>query len=1173
MSRQWTPEQLAAIHTSGGGILVSAAAGSGKTAVLVERIISRITDPENPLPADRLLVVTFTNAAASEMRGRVDARLRELLHEMPGNPLLEQQLIRLQKAKICTMDAFFGSMVRENFEKLGISPGIRIAEEAELADLRAGAMEQILEQSYQEEHPDFLAAATYFGEQSDQRLTEEVLTLFEKIRSIPRPQLWFRRQQLSYEHPAAPEDTDWGSQLLAHIRQTFQNALRINAQIREKLFWDEKLAKGYGAAIQADRALFEEGIRIASYRNWDALCHFLSQNDMGAIGRAPKGSDELLKEEISALRSLCKDFWAEARECVPGTSADFFEDCAFLLPVIRGIFRLTSQFQAEFFAAKQEANLADFGDMAEFALQLCTDEEGVPTDFAREYARNFDEILLDEYQDTNRLQDEIFHAISQNGENLFFVGDLKQSIYRFRSADPTVFAEKQARFATDGTFPALLRLSRNFRSRPDVLHAVNFFFSQLMSEQAGGVRYDEAEAVHPGATYPDRPNPCLEIQLIDMENLEDSSRILIEAQQTARRIARMLREGYPVSEDGNLRPCRPTDFAILLRSLKGVEAIFCEAIQNEGVEAAVSSAEGYFTSREVLSMISLLQVLDNPLQDIPLAAVLLSPLGMFTCDELASLRLRHPDMRLYSALLAEQNGSPKIEAILSLLASLREKAAVKRVRALIQYIYDSTDFLEIMAGSSGREANLKLLLQYAGDYERSGRNELSGFVAYIRRMMDRGDDFKVANPLSTENGMVQIMSVHKSKGLEFPIVILANCSKAFNQMDSNRPALFHPALGYGIQVIDRSTLRRYPTLSSAAVRLREQEDTVSEEIRLLYVAMTRARETLILNITEKNLEKRLRNVAALIPEDSAALDPSLVLQMTSWSQWLLAALLRHPDFAPICRQYGVAASPIPANFSILLRTSLVRPEEFLPETDVKPELSADPALVQRISEQIFWKYPWRSRTVIPAKLAVTDIVRREEEDAGQISLPMPAFTQKEGFSAAERGTIFHRALQFADYAAGRADPAAELQRLTDARYLTPEEAAVIPLTAFSRFFHSEMMARILSADKIWREYRFFDTVPASRAGYEGEDPILIQGVADCLFEEDGAGVLLDYKTDHASPAELIQRYSLQINLYRKALSPLFPKGIKECILYSLYQNQPVPIPEPADDSEIHSSIL
>ncbi len=1160
MAREWTTEQKKAIELTGGGILVSAAAGSGKTAVLVERIITRITDPEHPIPADKLLVATFTNAAAAEMRGRVDLRLRELLAEKPGDDFLERQLLLLQKAKICTIDAFFSGLVRENFERLGISPSLRIGENSELSDLRAGAMDTALEKCYAEADSDFLAAADYFGERDDKALSEEALHLYDKTRSLPRPERWFTAQDAAYGEEISPEESPWGRRLLLQAASLLRDALRVNRQISTLLSWDDNLQKGYGVAIQADETLFSTAHNLALKGSWDALCHFVSQNNLGPIGRAPKGTDEESKKRVQRLRDISKDLWEKVQDCLPSTAVEFSEDKKILRPVVRGVFRLCKAFEEEFSAAKEEATLADFPDFSALAYRLCVTEDGTSTEFAQNLAQNFSEILLDEYQDTNRLQDEIFKAISQNGENLFYVGDLKQSIYRFRSADPTVFAEKQARFSEDGDFPALLRLSRNFRSREGVLDAVNCVFSQIMSENAGGVFYGDAEAVHAGAVYPERSGSCLQVQLLDMKTADtEDSRVITEARYTARQVAALLKEGFPVTENGELRPCRPSDIAILLRSLKGTEALFCEALQAEGVEAAVSSAEGYFTSREVLSMISLLQVLDNPLQDIPLAAVLLSPLGGFRCDELSKLRLDHPDERLYPSLLAESDKNPQAAAFLALMQNLREKPAVKQVRALIQYIYDSTDFLEIMAGSAaGREANLKLLLQYAGEYEKSGRGELSGFVDFIRRMMERKEDFQVANPLSSESGSVRIMSVHKSKGLEFPIVILANCSKAFNLTDLKRPAIYHPAMGYGLQVINRHTLQRYPTISWAAVKQGELEDTVSEEIRLLYVAMTRARELLVLNISERNLGKTLESLAAML-DDTAPLEPGSVLRMTSWSQWLLAALLRHPDFGPVRDLYGIDVSIRPETFRLKLTEHILNGEEGqLTEEDI-PAPPSDPDLVAQLEAQCGWRYPYLERTRIPSKLAVTDIVRREEEDGGRLTLPEPTFASKSGFSAAQKGTIFHRALQFADYAAAREDPAAELRRLEEAQYLTPEEAASISLTAFGRFFRSETMARILAADKVWREYRFFDTIPASKAGFDGEDPILIQGVADCLFEEDGAGVLLDYKTDYASPEELKERYATQISLYRKALSPLFPKGIKECILYSLHHNCPIAV--------------
>lgn len=1159
--RRWTPEQEAAMTARGGGILVAAAAGSGKTAVLVERVIRRITDQENPVPADRFLVVTFTNAAAAEMRSRIALRLREKIAMEPENAFLERQLLLLSKARICTMDAFFAAMVRENFERLGVSPILRIADEPELAAMRAGAMEAVLERRFADPDGDFLAAAEYFGESGSSRLVQEVLSLYQKTRSLPYPNQWLEEQQARYGTALPPQNTLWGKGLLARAARAFRNGAETARRIQELLEWDEGFQKGYGAAIGADRELLLAGLRLAEAGNWDGLSAFLGTAFFGKVGRAPKNADPAFKERILEMRELCKSALAEARDCIPCGSAGFQEDLGLLLPVVRGLFRLVREFGEEFAAAKAERGAADFSDFAYLTLRLTTEEDGTPTDFARELSGRFEEILLDEYQDTNRLQDLIFRSISRNGENLFLVGDLKQSIYRFRSADPAVFAEKQETFSESGEFPALLRLSRNFRSREGVLDAVNCVFSQVMSREVGGVSYGSGEAVHPGAVYPEREGACLRIQLIDLkESGTEDSRITAEAKRTARTIASMLREGYQVTENGRLRPCRGGDFAILLRSARGADSIYCDALREEGVDAAMGSSEGYFTSREVSVMLSLLEVLDNPLRDIPLAALMLSPMGNYTCDELASLRLRHPDDPLYNALSMEaRDGHEGAAALLELLSSLREKAAVKRVRSLIQYIYDATDFVEVISGLSAsgeREANLKLLLNYAGDFEKQGNSELSGFVAYIRRIMEEKKDFEVANPLTEEANSVHILTAHRSKGLEYPIVILANCSKRFNLQDMAGDTCCNTGAGYGLRVVRRETAQRYETVPSAAVRLQEQADTVAEEQRLLYVAMTRARDTLILNITEQNLGGKLTKLAGLL-EDRKPLSAYASGQMRSWSDWLLAALLRHPDFGEIRNRFGLDLTVREERFPLELGwTEALSGEAVLLEEE---EPQPDPALVQKLRDTACWKYRNEGRTKIPAKLAVTDLVRREEA-AEKLELPSPAFTQAAGFTAAQKGSIFHRALQFADYRAGREDPDRELQRLVDRGFLTGAEAAAISRAKFAAFFRSPLMDRILRADRVLREYRFFSKIPAAQAGYKGEGEILIQGIADCVLEEDGAGVLLDFKTDAASPEELRRRYGLQLELYRQALEAMFPKGIKECILYSSHSSSCVVLP-------------
>lgn len=1157
-TRGWTPEQERAITLKGGGILVSAAAGSGKTAVLVERIIRRITDPVSPIPADRFLVVTFTNAAAAEMRSRISRRLREKIAEDPENPFYERQLLLLSKARICTMDAFFSAMVRENFERLGVSPNLRIADEPELAFLRASAIEAVLERRFADPDPDFLAAVSYFGDDSGEALSRETVGLYLKTRNLPDPESWLSAQEAAY----ASDEPGWRTLLLSWVKLILEEAKHSLLLGICLLDWSGPLRDAYLPAFQSDLEQMELASQLADAGNWDGLFHFLRSLSFGRLKNAPRSVDADFRERVKAFRDAAKDTALKAQGFLPSTLAGLQEDLTFLLPIVRGLCRLVREFGDEFSARKTERNAADFSDYAAWTLRLVSAPDGTPTDFAKELSAQFEEILLDEYQDTNQLQDRIFRSISRNGENLFFVGDLKQSIYRFRSADPGVFLRCRAASREDGSFPALLRLSKNFRSRKGVLDGVNCVFSQIMSPIAGGISYDEGETVRPGARFPERPGACIKVQLLDMKEIDaEDTRLIAEAKQTARLVASMLKEGYPVTENGVLRPCRGGDFAILLRSAKGADAVYCAALQEAGVEATVGASEGYFTSREVSVMLSLLEVLDNPLRDIPMAALLLSPLGNYSCDGLTALRLKYPSVRLYHALSAEaKEGDAAASEFLSLLTALREKAAVKRIRGLIQYIYDTTDFVEVVSGLSAseeREANLKLLLNYAGDYENQGNGELSGFVSFIRRTMEEKKDFEVANPLSEQTVSVQILTAHRSKGLEYPIVILGNCSKRFNQQDVQRDTCFSAAgAGYGMKVVRRDTLQRYDTIPSAAVRLVERNEVISEEERLLYVAMTRARETLILNITEKNLTKTLQRLASQLDEDRP-LSAYSVLQMQSWAEWLLAAFLRHPDFRDVRNARGIDVSVRNETFPLEL-SWIDAPEALAAEAPLPP--APDPDRIARLEEQIHWTYPHLARTRIPAKLAVTELVRQEESQWAS-ALPLPAFAKKAGFTPAQKGSIFHRALQFADYAAGREDPEAELFRLTEAGYLTEEEAKTISPEEFAAFFRSPLMDRILKADRILREYRFFSTVPASQASYEGGGEILIQGIADCILEEDGAGVILDFKTDRTSPEDLLRRHTLQLNLYRDALKELFPKGIKECLLYSVHLKKAIPVPE------------
>ena len=1200
---KWTPQQQTAIEAKGGGLLVSAAAGSGKTAVLTERITTRILDREHPVPADRFLVVTFTRAAAAEMRTRIRARLRQALAENPGDTFLQRQMMLLGQAKICTMDSFFHSLVREHAPQLGLSPNLRGVDEAMLTRMTTETLRGLLEEQYLMakggENGDFVSLTGYFAADNDKALSEEILSLYGKLRSLPFYEQWLDRQlELYADDTLSPGSTVWGKELLKRAEGLAKDAVRLmeKAVIAAGSIQDKNIGEKGLDTLQQELGGVRELAQMLESADtdagWDRVTELAGGIFAGHRLTFLKSASESVKTAVKTGRDTVKEMCGQVAGMLVCTSEQFKEDLQAEYPVLRCFFSLVREFSHRMAAAKETAGVADFNDFAAFALRLVANPDGTPTELGKELSGQFEEIMLDEYQDTNRLQDMIFRCISKNGENLFYVGDLKQSIYRFRSANPAVFIEKKdAYFPYDGEhFPALAVLSRNFRSRLAVTQAVNAVFENVMSRAVGDVDYDADEALYCGADYyPPLPEGETEItlQLLDGETLpeegedgEEGSVLLYlnEATALAQEIRRMLDTGEQVydKETGQLRNCRGGDFVILMRSVRGLDQLYAEALRKMGVEAQLCTASGYFDSREVSLMVSLMQVLDNPARDVSLAAVLLSPVFSFDCDDLARLALDAREGSLYRALLREAEGdtahAAKAGRFIELMTRLRRKSAVSRISTLIQYIYDQTDFIEVLSRTSGggaKEANLRLLLKYAVDYESGGNSELAGFVSYLNALAEENTDFKAAVPLSEADHAVRIMTIHRSKGLEFPIVALAACSRRFNVRELTGMTLFHPEMGFGLRRVEREKLRKYPTLAYSAIAARQKADLVSEEMRLLYVALTRTKERLILCISEKNLTSAMNRAAGMYTGgDNGHISQVASARCQRYSDWILAALLRHPAMRQVREDYGIEW-PEMTGMEFPLR--VVRPQ---PVSCQQDELAADTVqsideadIEEMLNKRFDWQYPAEPLTRIPAKVSVTRITHPNRK----ITLSAPRFLsgsdsrlseECEGdelllekrqsepgrsdteFTPAQQGTIFHRALQFADYAGGAADPDAELARLVKQEYLTIKEAETIDREEFAAFFHSPLMQRMLRAPKMWREYKFFDTIPAVEAGFPdgATAPVLLQGIADCIFVEDGRLYLVDYKTDRVSSLrQLERRYGEQLRLYKRAIlrQPMF----------------------------------
>lgn len=1165
MARQWTPAQTDAIRARGGSLLVSAAAGSGKTAVLVERVLERLTDPEHPTAADRLLVVTFTRAAAAEMSARISRQIALLLEQNPRDVHLQRQQIRMARAHISTIHSFCGDLVREFFYKLEISPDFRILDDSEMAVLRADAVEEVLEDYYGRGDEGFLALIDAFAAgQDDSRIVRTVDTLYDFIRSHPFPERWLREKAAAYRDVTDPAQTEWGKTVLAFAEQAVEYALSITDHSLLLLREAPELEAAYQEAYASDRAGLLALKETARSGDWDEMVFRCSSFSFARLKSVRGFSEDPVKLRVSAARDEVKAvikrlaglFCASREECA--------HDIARLAPLVEKLFEVTMAYARALDAKKAERRAADFGDLEHWTLRLLwKDGENGPelTPEAAEIAARFDEVMVDEYQDTNEAQDMIFRAVSQREENLFMVGDVKQSIYGFRQAMPQIFLRRRASFPLydreQDRYPASVVLDRNFRSAKGITDAVNFVFRQLMSRETGDLDYGGLEELVPAASYPDSEEPAVELELLDLADAEEDEALAV---QEGRRIGALLlehKEKTRVWEDGRERPLRWSDVCVLLRSANRFAYEYARELQSLGIPARADASGGFFAAREVSLALSLLRCVDNPLLDIPLAAVLLSPIYGFTPGDLARVRLSDRHSCLYLAVQNAAQEDERLAAFLRELAEFRGLAAALPSNRLLAELYDKTKLLELVQAMNGGElrlANLRLLLEYAGKYEESGHGGLSGFLRFLDRLERKKADLAAAQQPGEQGDAVRIMSIHRSKGLEFPVCVLAGCSRRFNK--ERGEVLLHPDLGLGVRLPDEETGVRYDVLPRQAAALELDRDEMSEELRVLYVAMTRAKQKLILLAGVKDAGRTLERLVPRLRQEEK-LPPYTVRTCASIADWLILCALRHPSGGELRDRGGALPGlMLPAAEPWLVRITRPEPVERAGEEQTNAE-PPDDALLQQLRERIAWQYPGQKLAGVPSKVTASDLaergLRREHWASSR-----PAFLGKGGLTPAERGTALHQFLQFADWEAARVSPDAELRRLRDGRYLTGEQAGAVDLSRVKKFFSSDLAARIFASPRVLREYRFTSELPAGavREGLSGEDaqkPVILQGVVDCAFVEDGALVVLDFKTDRVPDlGALLARYRAQLVLYRGALAQCTGLPVRECVLYSFH---------------------
>ncbi|MDD6160274.1 MAG: helicase-exonuclease AddAB subunit AddA [Oscillospiraceae bacterium] len=1170
-----TGEQRSAVDDRGGDLLVSAAAGSGKTRVLVERLMAYVEQGED---IDRFLVITFTNAAAAELRMRIAGAIHRRLGQDPGNRHLRRNASLIYKAPICTIDAFCIDFLRQWGHLEGLDPDFRLCDQAEGEELRRQALEEVLERRYAgaandpgfEQLVDALA-----GERDDRTLESVILSLHDRVQAQTDPRRWLLSCRENYDLPEGTkaEDTPWGRLLMEDGRELARYWLEELEELHELTMEDELLSKNYAPSLEGTLDWLGSLV-LALNDSWDsAAACFPAQ--FPALGRKRGECDEALKERVAEARKRCKKQLDKLGESFGISSEQAMEDVRAVAPAICTLLEVTEEFDRAFEKRKRRGRLVDFADCEHITARLLTDEQGRPTRLALELQESFTEIMVDEYQDTNAVQNAIFGALS-NGRNLFMVGDVKQSIYRFRLADPTRFLEKYETFApgeeaAEGEARKLL-LSSNFRSRPEVLDAVNFIFRNVMTKQAGELDYTEAEALKAGREdLPPDGRYRVELDCVDLsafgDEEEKADKDEAEAAAVAQRIREVLDSGLMVGD----HPVTPRDIVILLRSPGPVLRHYAYALDCVGVPWSADGGYEFFGTTEVSVAIAMLQIVDNPRQDVPLLAVLRSPLFGFDPDRLAHLR-SGSDGSVYDCMVcAAERGEEDCKAFLELLEELRDLAAEEGSHTLLWHIYERTDMPAVffaMPEGARRRANLMALHDEACRFESGGHRGAMAFLAHLSRMAENGLTVPVKEG-GSEN-CVRIMSIHRSKGLEFPVVFLCGLERQFNMEDTRSAILFHPELGLGFKRVDRSRMLRYTTVTREAVALRLKREMRSEEMRLLYVAMTRAEHKLFLFAAVNGRQISLK---AMAQRAQCPPPPYLMANAGSMAEWVLSAALCRGDSTALWRDLDV---PRPENACGLYPWDirLVGREDPAEELSVGGGAENGPeealSLPEDLRERFGWTYPNPAAVNIPSKLTATQLKGREKDrEAAEEGVPSRPETARAGLrtacfgvvrplTPAQKGTALHMVMEYLRYdrTGSREEIAGEIARLVAERYITPQQGECVDPEVILHFFRSETGQRLRSARRVEREFKFSLLVSAAQYYPEAgglEDEVLLQGVVDCWFEDEkGAVTVLDFKTDRVSEdtvAARAEEYRGQLEAYTRALGEVLGKKVEKKLLW------------------------
>lgn len=1207
---KWTNEQLQAIQEKDSNILVAAAAGSGKTAVLVERIIHKIIDEQ--MDIDKILVVTFTNAAASEMRERILEAIYKKLEENPENVHLQRQIILLNKASICTIHSFCLDVIHNHFYEIDLPSNFKIADTAEIDLLKQEVLDDLFEQKYTENDKDFIELLeNYTNYRGDEALQELVLKIYKFIQSSPFPIKWLQEKlELLKIEDKDISQTIWGKLIIQAVEDDIQESIMQLETVKSKMALYPEMTKFY-QKICEDLIILKD---LQNYNSWDELYIKLLNFNFSKWPVDKKVTNDL-KEDSKEIRDKVKKHIKEKTAKLLSCSQEqAVKDLKIITPILEKLANLVTEFTKNFAEKKKEKNCIDFNDIEHFALKILLDENNNPTEVAKKYKEKFEEIAIDEYQDSNLVQEAILTSISK-GNNIFMVGDVKQSIYKFRQARPELFLQKYDEYknkeekAQEDNLK--IQLFRNFRSRQNILNITNLVFESIMSKELGDINYNENEYLNYGANYPEPEEiknyaGIAELDIIDLkedesitafegeEDEEEQEKVeddVLEAKFVANKIQELLNSDYMVfDKKQGYRKIRPKDIVILLRATSNLSPIYEKELSDLELPVFSDTSGTYLDTVEIQTILSVLKIIDNPLQDIPLVVVLRSSICNFTDNDLITIRLTDRNCNFYEALIktriiCDGDLKDKIESFLEKLEKWKSISQYMPLDEFIWQIYLDTGYYQyvgLLPNGAMRQANLKTLFEKAKQYEKASFKGLFNFIQFIDKLKKQNGDLASAKLIGENEDVIRIMSIHKSKGLEFPVVFLCNSHKKFNMQALNDNILLHQDIGFGPTIMDATRKIKYSSIAKDAIKLKMKQETLSEEQRILYVALTRAKEKLYITGRSKDFTKYVQDknkVLEMYESENIKLDAKLMKKANSYLDWIMYVYLFNQGRTIILKGESYKLSDIitlnVSNKKDLLKT--LAKEEVVEQIDLKEKIGQilknksdeeNKKSEQALKELLEWKYDYIVDTTLPTKSSVTKIKQEkikleeilkgiESEEVEYKKSYTPKFMQEDKkISNAEKGTLVHLCIQRLDERKDYElkDIQNMILNLVEKEIITKNEADAIDVNLIYQYTKSQLFEELRQAKEVHKEQPFYINIPAKDVVSEAENSkknILVQGIIDLYYiDKNDNLVLIDFKTDYISnepnaKEKILEKYKVQLEIYKTALEQALGRKVNK----------------------------